>query len=171
MQRVVPSLLIVARVLGILALLAGLFIGYLAAGPVAGFTCFDSCPTRDVFFSTFIPAAMRLMLFCVPLPALALLFFLVYCLATRQPWRALIVLLVFIVGGLLGFVALNGLVEQARTTLPVNEYGLVDSSWASMWGRTLLLLAVLWSGGLACLEWGRRWGRLRQPTSSQPATV
>jgi hypothetical protein len=157
MQRVVPSLLLAARALAILALLAGLFIGLIAAGPVAGLTCFDSCPTRDDFFSTFVPAAMRLMLLCVPLPALTLVLFVVYCLATRQPWRALIVLLVFVAGGLLGFVVLNGLVEQARTTLPVNEYGLVDSSWASMWGGTLLLLATLWSGGLACLEWHRRW--------------
>lgn len=156
MQRVALSLLIAVRIVAILAVLAGFFIGYIASA-VAGFTCFDTCPTRDDFFSTFVPAAMRLMLLCVPLPALALVLFLVYCLATRQLWRALIVLLVFIVGGLLGFAVLNGLLEQARTTLPVNEYGLVDSSWARMWAGKLLLLVMLWSGGLACLEWGRRW--------------
>jgi hypothetical protein len=170
MQRVILSLLIASRIVAILAVLAAFFIGYIAAGPVAGFTCFDTCPTRDDFFSTFVPAAVRLMLWCVPVPALALVLFLVYCLATRQLWRALIVLLVFIAGGLLGFAVLNGLVEQARTTLPVNEYGLVDSSWASMWGGTLLLVAMLWSGVLACLEWGRRWRRSSQPTSSQPTS-
>jgi hypothetical protein len=156
MQRVVPILLIVVRIAAILAVLGSIFIGLLAS-MVAGFTCFDTCPTRDDFFATFVPAAMRLLLWCVPLPALALVLFLVYCLATRQPRRALIVLLAFIAGGLLGFAALNGLVEQARTTLPVNEYGLVDSSWPARWAGILLVVAMLWSGGLACLEWGRRW--------------
>jgi hypothetical protein len=170
MQRVILSLLIAARVLGILAVLAGLFVGYVAATIGAGFTCFDTCPTRDDFFSHFIPGATRLMLWCVAPAALALLFFLVYCLATRQLWRALIVLLVFFAGGLFGVVSLNGLVEQARTTLPINEDGILVESlavaWASMWGWTLLFVATLWSGGLVCLEWGRRWGRLGQPATS-----
>ncbi len=167
MQRVIPMLLIASRILAVLALLAGLFIGLIAAGPGASFTCFDTCPTRDVFFPTFVPAAMRLMLWCVALAVLALVLFLVYCLATRQAWRALIVLLVFVAGGLLGVAVLNGLVEQARTTLSINEDGLlVDSSWASMWGGTLLLVATVWAGSLACLEWGRRWEtRNRQAAS------
>ena len=142
--------------MAILAVLGAFFIGFVAMAG-AGFTCFDYCPTRDDFLATFVPAARRLLLWCVPLLALALVLFLVYCLATRQPWRALIVLLVFTAGGLLGFAVLNGLVGQARTTLPVNEYGLVDSSWATRWAGTLLLLATIWTGGLACLEWGRRW--------------
>ena len=167
MQRVILFLHIAARVLATLALLAGLLIGLIAAGPGARLTCFDYCPTRDVLFSIFVPAAARLMLWCVALAAIALLLFLVYCLATRQLWRALIVLLVFFAGGLLGVAVLNGLVEQARTTLPITEDGLlVDSSWASMWGGALLIMAMLWSGSLACLEWGRRWMTLRQPTMS-----
>ncbi len=170
MQRVIPSLLIAARFLAILAVLAGLFVGYAAATIGASFTCFDTCPTRDDFFSRFIPGATRLMLWCVALAALALLLFLVYCLATRQLWRAFIVFLVFFAVGLLGVAVLNALVQQARTTLPINEDGvLVEDSavaWASMWGGTLLLVAMLWSGSLACLEWGRRWRKLRQPIMS-----
>jgi hypothetical protein len=167
MRRVAPILLIAARFLGILALLTGLFLGLIAAGPGASFTCFDTCPTRDDFFSTFVPAAARLMLWLVAVAALALVLFLAYCLATRQPWRALIVLLVFVAGGLLGVAILYALVEQARATLPVNEDGLlVDSSWASRWGGTLLLLATVWSGGLVCLEWGRRWEMRRRPAAS-----
>jgi hypothetical protein len=165
MRRVVPFLLIVVRVVAILAVLGAFFIGFIAMAG-AGFTCFDYCPTRADFLATFVPAARRLLLWCVPLPALGLMLFLVYCLATRQPRRALLVLLVFIVGGLLGFAVLNGLVEQARTTLPVNEYGLVESSWPTRWAGTFLLLALLWSGSLACLEWGRRWNmRDRQAAS------
>jgi hypothetical protein len=98
-----------------------------------------------------------------------LVIFLIYCLATRQPWRALIVLLFFLVGGLLGVAALNALVEHGRATVAIDaESGLLieDSvvAWAEQWAQTVLLLGVVWAGGLACLEWGRRWRRLRQPT-------
>jgi len=67
-------------------------------------------------------------------------------------------------------IALNALVEHGRATVPIDaESGLLieDSvvAWAEQWAQTVLLLGVVWAGGLACLEWGRRWRRLSQPTT------
>lgn len=61
----VPRLLNVEGVLSPLLLAA-------APGDRRGFTCFDTCPARVHFFSTFIPGATRLMLWRVALAALAL---------------------------------------------------------------------------------------------------
>ncbi len=97
---------------------------------------------------------------CLALATLALALFLTYCLTTRQGWRALIVLLVFLVGGLLGAVALNALLQYGNATRQVTESGfLVEGparAWARQWALAILFLAVVWSGSLACLEWGRR---------------
>jgi hypothetical protein len=100
------------------------------------------------------------------LATLTLAFFQTYCLATRQPRRALIVVLVFLVGGLLGAIALNALLQYGRVTRQVTESGfLVEGparAWAPQWALAIVFLAVVWSGGLACLEWSRRWPRLDQ---------
>jgi hypothetical protein len=166
MQRVVPYLLIAARVLAILAVLAGLAGGLLRAVVGSFFICIDGCSSRDAYFSALAspdPGPAPSMSLCVVLAALALAVFLVYCLATRQPWRAVIVLLFFLVGGLLGVAALNALLQHAQATLPVDDFGFLikDSAaaWERQWGLSLTLVAVVWSGGLACLQWGHRWGR------------
>jgi hypothetical protein len=163
MQQVVTFLHIAARIVAVLAVLAGLAAGYLASTFGVGFICFDTCPSREFYFSYTIPAEERLMIPCIVLATLALALFLIYCLATRQPWRALIVLLFFLVGGLVGSAILGTLVLQARNTIPVHEGDfLVEDSavaWAKQWGLALILVAVVWSGGLAGLEWGRRWSR------------
>ena len=167
MQRVVPSLLIAARVLAILAVLAGLTVGLLANALVT-FICFDTCPDAEGYFSRVGPAAARLLVLCVALATLALSLFLAYCLATRQYRRAVIVFLVFLGGALLGVAALNALLQYARATLPVEDgvlFGHAVVEWARQWALAILLIAVVWSGGLACLEWSRRWRQFDQPTT------
>ena len=163
MRRVVPALLIAARILAILAVLAGLAAGLLVNALVA-FICFDSCPPAKVYFSNSGSGAMSPLAPCIALATLAL--FLVYCLATRQPRRAVIVVLFFLLGGVIGVAALNALVQHAQTTLPVSEDGLLVegpvTAWARQFALALLLALVVWSGGLACLEWGRRWERPSQ---------
>jgi hypothetical protein len=101
---------------------------------------------------------------CIVLAAVALALFFVYCFATRQLLRALIVLLFFLVGGLLGVAVLNGLAHYGQATLPVYEEGgvLVAGpvvAWAQQWGLAVLLIGVVWSGGLSGLQWGREWSR------------
>ena len=175
MQRVAPSLHIAARILATLAVLALLFTLW-AEDFDTGFTCFDTCPTPAQYFPDRLPNALLAVAPCIAFAALALVAFLVYCYATRQFWRALTVLLFFVIVGLVGVIALNALVQNGQTTVPVDpESGLlVDGSvmeWAHQWALTVLLLTVVWVGGLASLEWGRRWSRLSQPAPSPSATV
>jgi len=166
MQRVAPSLLIVARVLGILAVLAGILAWLVESTYGVAFTCFDSCSTPEQYFPRQLPFALFLLTPCAVLATLALLAFLVHCRATLQSWRAIVVVF-FLVVGLIGVAALNALVQQGQATLPVDvESGLLLErpavEWARQWALAILLVAVVWSGGLACLEWGRRWKRLDQ---------
>jgi hypothetical protein len=166
MQPTAPSLLVAVRVMAILAALAGLAAGLLSVVLGAFLICLDGCPSREAYFSNIGPGTVRLLTPCVVLAALSLALFLTYSLATRQNWRALIVFLIFLVGGLLGAAALNALMQYGRATLPIDDFGFLikDSAlaWAQWLGVSLLLAAVVWSGGLACLEWGRRWDRLDQ---------
>lgn len=168
MQRAVSAVFIASRILAILAVLAGLAAGLLA-NALASLICFDTCPPAEGYFSGVGQGAVRLLTPCVALAALALAPFLAYCLATRQLWRAVIVVIFFPVGGLLGTVALNALLQHARATLPVTADGLLVETpllaWVRQWALAILLIAVVWSGGLACLEWGRRWVRLSKRAS------
>jgi hypothetical protein len=175
MRRVIPALHIAARVLATLAALALLFTLW-AEGLGVGFTCLDTCYTPEQYFPNKVPSAIFALIPTIVLATLALVAFLVYCLATRQFWRALTVLLFFVIVGLVGVAALNALVQYGRATVAVDpESGLlVDDSvmeWANKWALTVLLFGVVWAGGLACLEWGRRWRRLSQPAPSPSATV
>jgi hypothetical protein len=160
---------IATRVLAILAVLALAFTLW-AGSLLVGFTCFDSCPTREQYFPHQLSTAMFLLGPCIVLATLALFVFLAYCLATQQPRRALITLLYFIVVVLLGAVALNALVQYGQATVSVYDESsvLIEDSivaWARQWTLSILLLGVVWSGGLACLEWSRRWKRLDQPAA------
>jgi hypothetical protein len=158
MQRFVPALLVASRVLAICAVLAGLIAGLLASTILVGFTCFDSCPSRADFLNR-MPAEARLLIPCVVLAALALALFLAYCLDTRQQRRANVATLFFLVGGLSGVAALAALVKIAQATLPINEdnpqFAQAVVGWAQVWGVSLLLVAVVWSGVLAALQWRR----------------
>ena len=167
MQRVVPSLHIATRVLAILAVLAGLAVGLLE-NLLATLVCIDSCSLAANFPTHLDLNSVGPLIPCLALATLALALFLIYCLATRQPRRALVVLLFFLVGGLLGVAALNALLQYARATLPVEDgvlFGHPVAEWARQWALAILLVAVVWSGGLMCLEWGRRWERPSQPAT------
>lgn len=61
MRRVVPILLTASRVLAILAMLAGLAVGLLAATAGAGLICFDTCPTPEQYFPRLVPGALFLL--------------------------------------------------------------------------------------------------------------
>jgi hypothetical protein len=166
MQRNVPPLLIATRVLAILAVLAGLAAGLLL-NVVATLVCIDSCPLARNFPSHLDLNSVGLLIPCLALATLALAFFLAYCLAVRQGWRALIVLLVSLVGGLIGAAALDALLQYGNATSEVTESGFLVGgparAWTRQWALATLFAAVVWSGCLACLEWGRRWRRLGQP--------
>jgi len=173
MQRVVPSLLLAARALGILAVLALLFTLW-AEGLETGFSCFDTCSPPAQYFPRKVPNALFDLAPCIVLAAVALLVFLVYCLLTRQFWRAFIVLVFFLVVGLLGMSTLDALVRYGRTTVAVDgetgllvEHSVMD--WAHRWAQTVVLLGVVWSGGLVCLQWGHRW-RAPNPRGTEPPT-
>jgi hypothetical protein len=167
MQRIAPSLFIASRVLALCAVLAGLFGGLLMATIGAGLICFNTCPSPEFYFSQLGLYALFFLIPCSVLAALALVLFLIYCLSTRQPRRALSVFLFFLVGGLLGVVILDALLQLSLATFPVQgEHGLLiggsGKPWASQWALAVLLIAVVWSVGMASLQWGRRWRPLRQ---------
>jgi hypothetical protein len=161
MRHVVWFLPCVVRGLGICAVLAVLALGLLAIFG-ASFGCFDTCPTRTVYFAGLGPAAVQVLTPCVVLAVLAVAAFLVYCLATRQARRAVLVLLVLLGGGLVGVAVLGALAQHAQATLPIwgGEAGdlLVETpfeSWAVQWTWALTLVAGAWSGVLVYLQWRR----------------
>jgi hypothetical protein len=165
MQRVTPSLHTATRVLTTLAVLALLFTLW-AEDFDTRFTCFETCPTPAQYFPWKPPGALFALAPSIVFATLALVAFLVYCFATRQFRRALTVLLFFVIVGLVGVIALDALLQYGQTTVAVDPEGglLVEDSvmaWANQWALTVLLFAVVWVGGLASLEWGHRWRRVR----------
>jgi hypothetical protein len=163
MQRSIPFLHAAARVLAIVAVLAGLAVGLLM-NAATFIICFDVCPSPDAYFSQSGMDPLSLLTPCVAFAAFALFFG--YCLATRQRRRALIVFLVLVVGGLVGMTALGALTQHARATLPVTEGGLLVegplTAWAHQFAFAYTVALVVWTGTLAGLEWGRHWNTARQ---------
>jgi hypothetical protein len=159
MRKAGQLLLYASRVLAICAVLAGLVTGLFEATLGADFTCFDSCPTPEFFFSNLGTSAVWLMTPCVALESLALVTFLAYCAATGQARRAVTVILVLVVGGLAGAAALSALMRQGQANLPVTQDDILAEgsvvAWASQWGQALATVAVAWSSVLAFLQWGR----------------
>ncbi|MGZ3599634.1 MAG: hypothetical protein ACXWQ5_07925 [Ktedonobacterales bacterium] len=159
MRKVAQFLHVASRVLAICAVLAGLAAGLLTVSVVAAFICFDSCPTREDFFSSrVLPGTVQFMMPCVVLEVLALAVFLAYCVATHQPRRTIAPILFFLIGGLVGVAALDALLQHGQATLP-NEDGILlegpVEAWVQLWGWVLLLVAGAWSGVLAYLQWRR----------------
>ena len=99
-------------------MLAGLAPG-LITFTLAGFVCFDNCPTRAVYFAGHGAATVQVMTPCVVIEALALAVFLIYCLAARQARRAVVSTLFLLVGSLVGVAALSALLRHALATLPI----------------------------------------------------
>jgi hypothetical protein len=173
MQRSGPSPLVLAHKLSILAVLTALLTGCAVSWLVSVFACFDSCSTPEYYFAQLAPREALFMLPCAALAALAVAVFVPHCLDTHQPGRALFVFLFFLVGGLLGVAALYGLAQLALAILSNSDSPYVDqeaADWMQGWTLALLLVAVVWSGALAALQWSaewspeseQRWKRLRQ---------
>lgn len=159
MQKVTEFLHLASRGLALCAVLTGLAGGFLETVVGATIICVDSCSSRDTYFSHLGAGVARVMTPCVVLEVLALAAFLAYCLATRQARRAAMSIFFFLVGGLVGVVALDALMLHGQATLPVDEGILIAASaetWAWLWGLALLLVAVAWSGILAYLQWAAK---------------
>jgi hypothetical protein len=160
MQPVAPSPLVLARVVAILAVLAALLPGCAMSWFVAAFACFDTCSTPDYYFALLAPREALFMLPCVALAACAVAVFVPYCQATYQTGRALCVFLFFLVGGLLAAAALYGLAQLALAILSNSDNPFVDQQaayWMGWWTLAVLLVAVVWSGTLAGLQWNAQW--------------
>ncbi|MGZ3582574.1 MAG: hypothetical protein ACXWQR_02570 [Ktedonobacterales bacterium] len=139
MRQVVQSLLFASqRGLAICATLAGLAAGLFALSFGTAFICFDSCPNRALYFSNLGPGTVPFIMPCVVLELLALTAFVAYCVATQQARRTIVPILFFVVGGLVGVVSLDALLQHGQTTLPVNSDGLLVEAhaveWAQLWG-------------------------------------
>ncbi len=171
MQRAGPSPFVLAHVPAILAALAALLTGCPMSWFVLGFACFDTCSTADLLFRSFGSGEALFMLPCVALVAVAV--FVLHCLDTHQTGRALFVFLFFLVGGPVGIAVLYGLAQVALAVLSNSDNPYVDqeaADWMRLWTLALLLVAVVWSGALAALqwnvewspEWDQRWKRLSQ---------
>lgn len=159
MGKSAPLLLLVSQCLAFCALLAGLGAGFLATF-AADYTCFDTCPTREGYFSLLGPTALRVMTPCVVLEVLALAVFLSYCVAAGQARRAVKLILFLLVSGMVGIAALVVFMQHGRATLPnIEDDILAESqvvSWARMWGLALMFVAGAWSSILAYQTWSLR---------------
>lgn len=159
MQPVGSSPFVVARVPAILAVLAALLTGCPMSWFALGFACFDYCYSPDVYFAQVAPREALVMLPCVVLAALALAVFVPYCQATHQTGRALLVFLFFLLG-LVGAAAFYGLAQLALAilsssdSLDVNQQA---ADWYRLWTFALILVAIVWSGTLAVLQWPAEW--------------
>jgi hypothetical protein len=159
MRKVVQVLPYVTRVLAICAVLAGIGVGFLQATFGSAFVCFDSCVTREFMFSYLGPSTAQMLLPCVVLELLALVAFVAYCLATGQARRVVMPILFLLIWGLVGVAGLYALLQHAQTTLPVDQDGVLipesARSFRTLWGLAILLVAGVWSGVLAYLQWRR----------------
>lgn len=132
MRMVAKVLHVAARVLALCALLAGLGAVFLEAVVSATAICVDACSPRDLYFSDLEPIAVRIMTPCAVLVVLALAIFLAYCLASRQGRRAVMSILFFLVGGLVGIAALIALLQYGQATVTVDE-GIMIAASAETW--------------------------------------
>ena len=158
MRRTAKALLYTSRVFASGAVVVGISAGLLTATLGAAIVCFDSCPTPVAFFPGQGPAAVGVMIPCIALAVLALLTFAGYCVATRQLRRAARQALVLVVGGLVGGVALNAFLLHGQASVPLTfddyfaDSGSIEA-WVKEWGLALTLVAGVWSGSLAYLQW------------------
>lgn len=97
---------------------------------------------------------------CFALELLALVTFLGYCAATRQPRRAIAVILIALAVGLTAVIALNALFRQGQDTF-VGRYDFLPEdtgvAWLQQWGRAIMAAADIWAGSLVCLQWPAEW--------------
>lgn len=156
------TLLILSRLLVVCACIAGVGAGIIQAWLGAGFVCFDTCPEPISFFPTEGPRAIQMMTPCVAIELAALVIFVVYCLVTRQPRRAVKQAVALVGIGVVGVVALNLILAFGQAHVALKSDG-VDTyfdesslvSWESLWGLALMVIVGAWSIILARLQWPR----------------
>lgn len=158
MWKLARALLVISQFCAVCAVLAGVFAGLLTVF-AASFTCFDSCPPPDEYFARFLPGTQYVLIPCIALEALALVTFVTYCVATNQSARAIKQSVAFLALAPVGIAALDAVFRLCQSTLPVTEYGLVPETpavtWLRWWGLTVAIVAGVWAGVLAWLQWGR----------------
>ncbi|HEX9067669.1 MAG TPA: hypothetical protein VF807_02785 [Ktedonobacterales bacterium] len=154
MRKVALVLHSVSRVLAVCACIAGLGGGFLLV-LLAGFVCFDSCPSPEGLPSGLALLSVWLMIPCVALEVLALAAFVPYGVTTGQARRAVRQAGILLGGGLVGVAALGALILLGQATSWGNFGNGALESWARFWGVVLMVVAGAWAGVLAYLEWGR----------------
>lgn len=165
MKKSVRSLLEASQTCSIGAIVMGLAAGFLeaASGP---YVCFDSCPPPESYFSYLAPTTVTVLIPCLALEALALITFVAYCLATGPALRAIAQVVVLLVSGALGVVALNAFLQHGQASVPLTSEGVFDEfaleTWQTQWGWALMLVVGAWSVILAGLQW-LAVRRLRRP--------
>lgn len=165
MRMSVRSLLEASQTCSIGAIVMGLAAGFLeaATGP---YVCWDSCPPPESYSSYLVSTTVTVLIPSLALEALALVAFVAYCLATGQAGRAIAQVVVALVGGALGGVALNAFLQHGQASVPLTSDGSFDESaletWQTQWGWALMLVVGAWSVILAWLPWSAV-PRLRRP--------
>lgn len=151
-----------SRFLAIGAALAGLGAGLIQALLGPAFACFDTCPDPAVFFPNEGPRAINMMIPCVVIELAALALFVIYCLVTRQPRRAIKQAVALVGIGVVGFVALNLILAFGQAHVALKSDGgdtYFDESslvkWENLWGLALMSIVGAWSIILARLQWPR----------------
>lgn len=143
-RNVISFLPTLARILAICAGLAGVVGGFLMI-MLAGFTCFDVCPSSQMYFSNLANSTMRIMTPFLGIALLALLVYLRFCATLHQTRAVLTPALALLAGGALFAIC----IPIGRALLPVTPYGLLDENavvlWAQLWGIALIVFAVTWA--------------------------
>lgn len=139
MRSIVSSILMVARILAVCAGIAGVGAGLLFMTFIAGLTCFNSCPTREQYFTNLPRGTLWVMLPAIVLGGLALLAYSVYCGASHQTHAIRLP----VVAVAVACVAL-ALFDQVAYVTP-NMYGESLVAWTAVWGLALVAISVAWS--------------------------
>ena len=163
MRTVGLVILILSRILAVGAVLAAIGAGFIQAWFGAAFVCFDNCPDPFSYFPTEGPQTIKIMTPCVAIELAALALFVIYCLITRQPLRAVKQAITLVALGIVGIIALNLILTAGQAHVALKSDGAGNTyfderslvSWESLWGLTLLTIVGAWSLILARLQWPR----------------
>jgi len=163
MRTVGLVILILSRILAVGAVLAAIGAGFIQAWFGAAFVCFDNCPDPFSYFPTEGPQTIKIMTPCVAIELAALALFVIYCLITRQPLRAVKQATALVALGIVGIIALNLILTAGQAHVALKSDGAGNTyfderslvSWESLWGLTLLTIVGAWSLILARLQWPR----------------
>jgi hypothetical protein len=163
MRRAISlTLLVLSRLLVVGAVVAGVAAGFIQAWLGAAFVCFDTCPDPTVFFPSEGPKTIQIMTPSVAIELAALVIFVLYCLITRQPRRAIKQAVALVGIGVVAAIALYLILAFGQAHVALKSDGAdtyFDESsvvkWESLWGLALMTIVGAWSIILARLQWPR----------------